>query len=144
MTDADSQVEDDGSLGVLASPSWSSRWSSMSLQHKDECFREAAQLPLLSQNQMEQLLQGLPPALTAWPSTNTLVEFEGVVQRLRADISSGAFPTAATPSEFAAWCDFYAVELHSVFVEQLRELERTPLVKALAQTAKTYVGPRAC
>lgn len=138
---AETTTDRHGSLGVRPLPSWTERWSSMSLDNREEYWRDVASWPLLNAIQMEQMIQGLLPQRDVWQSSVFVGdEFAPAVHRLRHDIAQGHLAKAATPAEFVAWSAQYRVQLPGAFVEALEQRPATS--EALQRDSEaTYVGP---
>lgn len=131
-----------GSLGAVPMPSWSQRWSRMSIEEREAYFAKVAAWPLLNQMQMEHLLQGLPPMETSWIEPPAILESAmAVVHRLRHDIHVGTFPASASPQEFAAWCDHYMQELPGALVQAVRDRVHKSTEDWQAQSECHYTGP---
>lgn len=144
MAKADTRTADrDGSRGVLADPSWSAVWTQMPLEKRGEWFEDAAKWPRLSFNQMEQLIQGLPPEQFAWTHPGTyMLEFEQHIQRLSYDISRRSFPPRATPQEFVEWCIRCGADLPQEFQDAVAAaVNASAAVTSSCGLAASSLGP---
>lgn len=136
-------VDRDGSRGVLAAPSWSAAWSRMPSEKRGEWFEHVAQWPRLSFNQMEQLIQGLPPEPYAWSHPGTyMLEYEPHIRRLCYDIARGSFPTTATPKEFVEWCASCAADLPQEFQDAVAaSVNAAAAVTSSCGSTESSLGP---
>lgn len=122
--DVSSEIDPDGAMGVIAAPTWSARWSGLNLNDLEACFKNAAECAALSLNQMEQLLQGLPPERSTWPHLRTCLSgCKVAIRDLRFDLANETLPRPVSPSQFLAWCADRQHELPDPFIERLMELE---------------------
>lgn len=122
-----------GSDGAVPSPSWSSRWSGLEIQDLEGCFEVAAESAALSLNQMEQLLQGLPPEVSCWPHTRSYLSANrAAIRELRFALASGVLVHPVSPSQFVAWCEAHPHELPDLFVDRVRAMGVAAVVQPIS------------
>jgi hypothetical protein len=122
MAKQSSRFDAYGDKGEIPDASWTARWMRWNHSQQDEYMAAMAQAPLLGARQMGEIIQGLLPTPSTWITPMTRLSGDApVLDRLSQDIARGAFPKAATPDEFAAWCDQYGVQLPVAFVRGLAD-----------------------
>lgn len=94
-----------GNRGAIPDQQWTDIWSTWPRERLEAWFAQAASWGPLNIVQAGQLMQGLPPQPYGWQYTrNCMVDAVECVARLKADLDSGAMPSAMTPPELARWC----------------------------------------
>lgn len=110
-----------GSKGVVPAASWTSSWAFMESEQLSACFERAADCPALTINQMEQLIQGLPPEDNAWPHPVAALECASLaIRELRFAFASGVLVHPISPAQFTDWCDSVGWDLPELLVDRVR------------------------
>ena len=88
---------DFGNNGEVADPSWAESWMHWEHASQDEYMAAMAAIPVLSESQMCELIQGLLPTPSSWITIPTRLSGSSpVLDRLAQDIDRGAISSAAT------------------------------------------------